>query len=254
MATFRAQVPPGVVPGQEFVVQAPDGRSLRLVCPPGALWQQGATVNVLSPHAVIESIRHEHMFGPQPDPRNQKMKERLSRSVERLSEDLYSSKTHCIMELVQNSDDNAYGRGKTPTLWLIVNGQHLVVANNELGFQEPNVRAICDVSKSTKEQKEGFIGEKGIGFKSVFTISDEPHVRSNGYAFKLKHKRVSGDELGFIMPYHCTDNDWPPEILHFLPPDITSFLLPFRRDFNPRELAANLTSETGRELQPVRLR
>lgn len=30
-------------------------------------------------------------------------------------------------------------------------------------------------------------GEKGIGFKSVFVWTDEPHVLSNGYDFKFKH-------------------------------------------------------------------
>lgn len=67
---------------------------------------------------------------------------------------------------------------------------------------EENIRSICDVGKSTKKnrKREGYIGEKGIGFKSVFMISSEPQIFSNGYSFKFKE--ISPEEqLGFIVPY-----------------------------------------------------
>ena len=34
--------------------------------------------------------------------------ERLGRSIDRLSKDLYSKDTHFVLELVQNADDNSY--------------------------------------------------------------------------------------------------------------------------------------------------
>jgi len=37
-----------------------------------------------------------------------KQTERLGRSLERLSKDLYSKDTHFVLELVQNADDNSY--------------------------------------------------------------------------------------------------------------------------------------------------
>ena len=37
-----------------------------------------------------------------------KQQERLGRSLERLSKDLYSKDTHFVLELVQNADDNPY--------------------------------------------------------------------------------------------------------------------------------------------------
>ena len=52
-------------------------------------------------------------------------------------------------------------------------------------FGEANVRSLCSVGKSTKKKAEGYIGEKGIGFKSVFRVTDEPAVYSNGYRFRL---------------------------------------------------------------------
>ena len=61
----------------------------------------------------IESLRREE-FGVNvelsEDGRRlmDKQHQRLGRSLERLSKDLYSKDTHFVLELVQNADDNAY--------------------------------------------------------------------------------------------------------------------------------------------------
>lgn len=36
-----------------------------------------------------------------------------------------------------------------------------------------NIRALCDVGQSTKKGSGGYIGKKGIGFKSVFRVCTE---------------------------------------------------------------------------------
>jgi len=41
------------------------------------------------------------------------------------------------------------------------------------------------VGGAPKEGKLGKIGKKGIGFKSVFMISQSPHIVSGNYAFKF---------------------------------------------------------------------
>ena len=38
----------------------------------------------------------------------QVQQERLGRSIDRLSKDLYSKDTHFVLELIQNADDNSY--------------------------------------------------------------------------------------------------------------------------------------------------
>lgn len=46
-----------------------------------------------------------------------------------------------------------------------------MVLNNEEGFSAKNIRALCDVGNSTKKgSNAGYIGKKGIGFKSVFRV------------------------------------------------------------------------------------
>ena len=73
---------------------------------------------------------------------------------------------------VQNTDDNAYPTHVEPTLAFILQSNGVVVLNNELGFTAENIRALCDVGNSTKKgSNAGYIGQKGIGFKSVFQVS-----------------------------------------------------------------------------------
>lgn len=73
---------------------------------------------------------------------------------------------------VQNADDNAYPAHVEPTLAFILQSNGVVVLNNELGFTAENIRALCDVGNSTKKgSNAGYIGQKGIGFKSIFRVS-----------------------------------------------------------------------------------
>jgi len=46
-----------------------------------------------------------------------KQQQRLGRSLERLSQDLYSKDTHFVLELVQNADDNAYAMDMLEYVW-----------------------------------------------------------------------------------------------------------------------------------------
>lgn len=71
---------------------------------------------------------------------------------------------------VQNADDNKYPAHVEPTLTFILQKTGIVVLNNECGFMPENIRALCDVGQSTKKGSGGYIGKKGIGFKSVFRV------------------------------------------------------------------------------------
>jgi hypothetical protein len=77
-----------------------------------------------------------------------------------------------IILQVQNADDNAYSSGVEAALFFLIQGGRIVVLNNEVGFTAANIRALCDVGSSTKAGvNTGYIGHKGIGFKSVFRVS-----------------------------------------------------------------------------------
>ncbi|MCL1474786.1 sacsin N-terminal ATP-binding-like domain-containing protein [Argonema antarcticum] len=145
----------------------------------------------------------------------------LSGALEQLSVNLYREKIHFALELIQNADDNEYDIGVNPSLKFILYSDKLIIQNNENGFSEKNVRAICNVNNSTKSKAEGYIGEKGIGFKSVFLVSDEPHIFSNGYHFKFKREDRE-DLLGFVVPY------WIEELPYSIDRKQTNIVLPLR--------------------------
>jgi hypothetical protein len=53
-----------------------------------------------------------------------------------------------------------------------VGSDWLLIGNNEKGFAENNVRALCDVARSTKANKVGYIGEKGSAVTFIVGASD----------------------------------------------------------------------------------
>ena len=153
---------------------------------------------------IIESIRHDNFgIGVVLDEQQQlvakKQREREGRGLKRLSSELYTKDTHFVLELIQNADDNCYpSKGVTPSLVFIISETAITVLNNEVGFSEKNIRAICDVGKSTKGvHRSGYIGQKGIGFKSVFRVINTPEIHSNGFHIRFD---ASADPIGFILP------------------------------------------------------
>lgn len=94
-----------------------------------------------------------------------------------------------IRELLQNADDCQYPEGVRPTFHLAVNGNTITTTYNECGFEKKNVRSITAIGESTKKQvlNGSFeIGEKGIGFKTVFSVADSVEIHSNAFHFRLK--------------------------------------------------------------------
>lgn len=107
------------------------------------------------------------------------------------------------MELIQNADDNTFENDVVPTLSFHVLGSdvgwQMLVECNETGFQKKHIEALCkigDSTKSVKDRMKGYIGEKGIGFKSVFKVANVIHISSNAYSFRFDRKAT----LGMITP------------------------------------------------------
>lgn len=138
-------------------------------------------------------------------------RKRLERALKRLSDELYSENTHFVLELLQNADDNAYDADVVPSgEFTLTPANQIVFYNNEAGFSPANIRAICDVGASTKEgdASSRSIGKKGIGFKSVFKVSDVPEVHSNGFHIRFHaHDNEYGGGMGYILPHWVEDGD-----------------------------------------------
>ena len=115
-----------------------------------------------------------------------------------LSGQLYEKSTHFLLELIQNADDNTYTCAN-PTLSFSYRPGSLRINCNEAGFTAENVEAICAISRSTKSGKTSYgeyIGEKGIGFKSVFKAADVVWISSREFTFKFDKTKF----LGMVTP------------------------------------------------------
>ena len=105
---------------------------------------------------------------------------------------------------------------------------------NEIGFTRQNTEAICRIGQSTKaglNKATGCIGEKGIGFKSVFKIADIVWIHSRHYSFMFDKNA----KLGMITPV-WTAFPCPPKAGY------TSFYLQLTDDCNVSELLNELKS------------
>ncbi|KAL8916091.1 MAG: hypothetical protein Q9172_006457 [Xanthocarpia lactea] len=131
-----------------------------------------------------------------------------------LVNDLYSKETRFLYELIQNADDNSYSiataNGEEPFLAFSVYPDRIIIDSNEDGFSKSNIRAICSVANSTKKHTAGYIGEKGIGFKSVFKVAKKVHIHSGSYSFAFSYTREDDDDgLGMITPYYEDAEELP---------------------------------------------
>jgi hypothetical protein len=93
---------------------------------------------------------------------------------------LYGKEIHWAMELVQNAEDAGAKR-----MAFVFEPERILVYNNGEPFGAGDVWAICSAGHRPKRNKIGFFG---IGFKSVYKLTDEPHIYSGPYALRIEEK------------------------------------------------------------------
>ncbi|KAH8486640.1 hypothetical protein H0E87_025595 [Populus deltoides] len=167
-----------------------------------------------SPREHIEHIRKTTFsIGGERNP----LAPMLDQAVKYLSAELYTKDVHFLMELIQNAEDNEYLEGVDPSLEFVITSRDitatgapatLLIFNSEKGFSAKNIESICSVGNSTKKgnRKRGYIGEKGIGFKSVFLITPQPIIFSNGYQIRFNEKPCPHCNLGYVVPEWAEEN------------------------------------------------
>ena len=101
----------------------------------------------------------------------------------------------------------------------------------QIGFSEQNVRALCDIGNSTKQHHTGYIGQKGIGFKSVFKVTDAAEIHSRG--FHISFDLLQHETLGYILPtwIGATASSAPETRLSSLQSAATRVVLPYKQVF-----------------------
>lgn len=130
---------------------------------------------------------------------------------------MYAKDTRFVYELIQNAEDNEYHRATTqseaPWLKFSLQPDRIVIDSNEDGFSRANIKAICSCGESTKSFIQGYIGEKGIGFKSVFKVAHKVHVQSGVHSFAFEYDPDGNDNgLGMVTPMNETRHEIPPGV------------------------------------------
>lgn len=77
-----------------------------------------------------------------------------------------------------------------------LNNNRIILTYNETGFTPFNVFAITGIAEAAKNTSstQNQIGEKGIGFKSVFGVSDKVLIRSGWFRSNC---------IGIISRFRC---------------------------------------------------
>lgn len=143
-----------------------------------------------------------------------------------ISESIFSRSAHFILELLQNAEDAGARAGTAKgEIEFRISPERIIVVHNGSPFAEADIDAICGV-RSTKKPEEGTLGYLGIGFKSVFKVTDCPEVHSGGFHFKFDKNAFTNpsDEPWQITPI------WINDVPEAIDTKRTTFVLPFRSD------------------------
>lgn len=113
-------------------------------------------------------------------------------------------------ELLQNAHDACAGQadrsGKISFVW---SNEALHVSDNGEGFFEANVEALCALGNTTKLGEKGSIGYKGIGFVSVYELTDTPQILTHhgvNFGFNLIEARKN-QRPPMLLPDLLEDSD-----------------------------------------------
>jgi hypothetical protein len=133
----------------------------------------------------------------------------------RLAAGLYDDRTHFIFELLQNAEDALGRRGDwhgSRKVTFTLDSTCLTLSHFGKPFNEADVRSVCDIAESTKS--ESSIGRFGLGFKSVYTVTDLPEIHSGDEDFAIENyvfpKRMArlmraADETQIVLPLKSED-------------------------------------------------
>ncbi|TGO32803.1 hypothetical protein BHYA_0288g00120 [Botrytis hyacinthi] len=164
------------------------------------------------------------------------IRRKLGASTQILAEQLYQKSTRFVYELIQNAEDNKYTiTTQSPYLSFSLQSDRIIIDSNEDGFTQKDIKAICSIGESTKTSIQGYIGEKGIGFKSVFNVAHKVHIQSGPYSFAFEYRKGDSIDRGLGMVTPLSEKP------HELPNDVrTRTILYLHKDEDQMELCQDL--------------
>jgi len=96
--------------------------------------------------------------------------------------------------MIQNAEDS-----NSSEIVFTINEKEIIIENNGRLFNEKDVTSITEVGSSTKQDTDT-IGMFGLGFKSVFLLSDTPIIRSGNFNFSFNSNTCIYPHLELPQP------------------------------------------------------
>ncbi len=127
----------------------------------------------------------------------------------------YDDRTHFIYEIIQNAEDAG-----AQYIKFELNRDKLTIYHNGRPFNDRDVQGVCGIADGTKG--DGMrIGHFGIGFKSVYCLTETPFIYSGNHNFMIEDQ---------IFPTAVKG-------LSELDKNETCMILPFNKEGVPKEIA-----------------
>jgi hypothetical protein len=144
---------------------------------------------------------------------------KFERGIWNATVEKYADPAHFVFELLQNAED----QGASRTAFRLL-GDRIEFEHDGTGFSPDDVDGITGIGNTTKLGQANKIGCFGIGFKSVFVITDRPEIHTN----------IDGEPLAFAI-----DNLVVPERITFAGMNgLTTIVLPLREQRRDETISA----------------
>ncbi|MFA6301544.1 MAG: hypothetical protein WC627_00225 [Legionella sp.] len=154
-----------------------------------------------------------------------------------------------LNELLQNADDQ-----KSPSVQFILVGEYLIYKHQGQHFDEEDVRGIsrCANASNRKKLDSSKTGNKGIGFKAVFSMASKVSIISKGYCFSFDehHAQWQGKPENFpwpIIPIPTNKEDYPEAVKKHYDDHSVHFIFRIRKSILP-EINSHLQKLTSNKL------
>lgn len=121
---------------------------------------------------------------------------------------LYNDPSHFIYEILQNAEDASASKVRFELY-----EDRLDITHNGNDFNLEDINGVTGIGISTKKSDLTAIGKFGVGFKSVFAITETPHIYSGAYRIKIED---------FVVPVELIANERA---------EMTLIRLPFNHKF-----------------------
>ncbi len=133
---------------------------------------------------------------------------------------LYNDPSHFIYEILQNAEDAS---AKAVRFELF--NDRLDIHHDGRDFDFGDIEGVTGIGISTKRDDVTAIGKFGVGFKSVFAVTEAPYISSGEYNIGIED---------FVVPVEMTtDNRRVGTLIR----------LPFNHKFRPKEAVYDLVSK-----------